>query len=275
MDVPPKSFFEGQCPARHLRRQGAKRSRFDRPAPTAQRVGMKFSEPLTPGRLIQRYKRFLADVELEDGSIVTAHCANPGAMLGLIAPGNRVWLSISTNPTRKLKYSWEVVEADFGGGPQFVGINTSHPNVIVAEAITAGFFPELTGYEAIRREVKYGKNSRVDILLEGEGKPPCYVEVKNVHMMRAFGLAEFPDSVTKRGAKHLVELGDMVAQGARAVMVYLIQMDAECFTLAADIDKVYAASFAIARGLGVEAIAACCAVTLDGISVVKRVEVAI
>lgn len=231
---------------------------------------MRFPAPLIPGRLIQRYKRFLADVELDGGAVVTAHCANPGAMLGLKATNARVWLSESDNPARKLRYSWELVEADFGDGPKLVGVNTAHPNAIVAEAIAAGFFPEFARYESARREVKYGRNSRVDILLEGEGLPPCYVEVKNVHMMRRRGLAEFPDSVTARGAKHLVELGDMVAGGAHAVMIYLIQMEAERFTLAADIDKAYAAAFEVARARGVEAIAAVCSVTLDEIRVVKR-----
>ncbi len=236
---------------------------------------MRFSQTLIEARLIQRYKRFLADVELAGGEIVTAHCANPGAMLGLVAPGNRVWLSTSDNPARKLKYSWEIVEADFGAGPQFVGINTSHPNAIVAEAIAAGFFEELSGYASLRREVKYGRNSRVDILLENAGRRPCYVEVKNVHMMRRIGLAEFPDCVTARGAKHLLELGDMVEAGARAVMVYLIQMDAEQFSLAADIDKTYAAAFALARQRGVEAIAAVCSVRPEEIRVVKRAQIII
>ena len=232
---------------------------------------MLFPSPLVEGRLVQRYKRFLADIELADGTIVTAHCANPGAMLGLVASGNRVWLSISDNPARKLKYSWEVVEADFGGGPRFVGINTSHPNAIVAEAIRNGHFPEFSAYPHLRREVKYGRNSRVDILLEGEGLPACYVEVKNVHLMRRPGLAEFPDSVTARGAKHLAELADMVAEGARAVMVYLIQMEADAFALAADIDKAYAAAFMAAKARGVEAIAIACRVDPAGVEVTHRV----
>ena len=232
---------------------------------------MQFPAPLIPGRLIRRYKRFLADVELESGETVTAHCANPGAMLGLTTPGNRVWLSHSENPARKLKYSWEVVEADFGRGPEYAGINTAHPNAIVAEAIRTGHFPEFSAYPDLRREVKYGRNSRVDILLEGEGLPPCYVEVKNVHLMRRPGLAEFPDSVTARGAKHLGELADMVTQGARAVMVYLIQMEAEAFALAADIDKTYAAAFVAARAHGVEAIAVACRVDPAGVEVTHRV----
>ena len=235
---------------------------------------MRFPNPLVPGRLLQRYKRFLADVELETGDIVTAHCANPGAMLGLTAKGNRVWLSISDNPARKLKYSWEVVEADFGRGPEYAGINTSHPNAIVAEAVAAGFFEEFAAWPRLRREVKYGKNSRVDILLEGDGVAPHYVEIKNVHLMRQPGLAEFPDSVTARGAKHLHELADMVAAGHHAPMVFLIQMDADRFTLAADIDPAYAKAFSMARAAGVAAVAVCCRVTPEGVDVTKRVPIA-
>ena len=231
---------------------------------------MRFPQPLIQGRLIQRYKRFLADVQLDTGETVTAHCANPGAMLGLKAPGARVWLSVSDNPTRKLKYSWEVVEADFGRGLEYAGVNTAHPNAIVAQAIEAGFFPEFAPWPRLRREVKYGANSRVDILLERDDGPPCYVEVKNVHMMRQPGLAEFPDSVTARGAKHLGELANMVAGGARAVMVYLIQMDADAFALAADIDPAYASAFAKAHAAGVEAIAVVCKVDPEGIIVRGR-----
>ena len=232
---------------------------------------MRFPTPLVPARLIRRYKRFLADVRMESGEEITAHCANPGAMFGLLAEGNRVFLSRSDNPARKLKYSWEVVEADFGRGPEFAGINTAHPNLIVTEAIQAGLLPSISGYSSLRREVKYGRNSRVDILLQGDGKPDCYVEIKNVHMMRDPGLAEFPDSVTVRGAKHLTELGDMVEAGHRAVMVYLIQMQADRFALAADIDKAYAAAFQLARSRGVEAIAMCCKVNPEGITVDRQV----
>jgi len=239
---------------------------------------MQFDPPLVTGRLIKRYKRFLADIALDSGEEITAHCANPGAMLGLVAPGSRVFLSRSDNPARKLKYSWEIVEADFGRGPEFVGINTSHPNALVFDAIAAGFFPEFAGYTSARREVKYGRNSRVDILLTGDGEttnlPPCYVEIKNVHMMRQPGLAEFPDSVTARGAKHLLELGDMVAAGGRAVMIYLIQMQADGFTLAADIDPAYAKAFELARARGVEAMAACCKVSPQGVVVDRRVPLA-
>jgi len=234
---------------------------------------MHFPEPLIPGRLVRRYKRFLADVALDSGEEVTAHCANPGAMLGLTAPGSRVYLSRATNPARKLRFSWELVEAEFGRGPELVGINTSHPNAIVSEAIAAGFFPEFCAYPHMRREVPYGRNSRVDILLANDAGGRCFVEIKNVHLMRMPGLAEFPDSVTARGAKHLEELAASVTSGARACMIYLIQMQADRFTLAADIDPKYAAAFAMARAAGVEAIAVCCAITPASISLERRVPI--
>ncbi|NVK34031.1 MAG: DNA/RNA nuclease SfsA [Rhodobacteraceae bacterium] len=231
---------------------------------------MKFSAPLVTGRLVKRYKRFLADVILDsDGSEVTAHCANPGSMLGLKDPGSRVWLSISDNPNRKLKYSWEIMEADGA----LVGINTSHPNRLVEEALNSGMIPDLAGFASLRREVKYGKNSRIDILLEGKDGAKTYVEVKNAHLMRQPGLAEFPDSVTARGAKHLGELADMVRDGHRAVMVFLVQRtDCNELALAADIDPVYAAAFAAAKVAGVETYAVGCAITPEEIVVDKQVK---
>ena len=232
---------------------------------------MKFPAPLIRGTLVRRYKRFLADVCLDTGEEVTAHCANPGAMTGLAAPGNPVFLSLSANPARKLKYSWEIVQTDLGRGPEYVGINTSRPNGIVSDAIRDGFFESLTGYSSLKQEVKYGLNSRVDILLSHPDRAACYVEIKNVTLMRTPGLAEFPDSVTARGAKHLVELGDMVAAGHRAVMIYLIQMQADRFKLAQDIDTKYAAAFIEARKRGVEAIAACCKVDPLGIEIDRLV----
>jgi sugar fermentation stimulation protein A len=235
---------------------------------------MRFAAPLVPATLVRRYKRFLADVVLPTGEEITAHVANPGAMTGLAAPGARVWLSKSDNPKRKLAYSWELIEVDFGGGSELVGVNTAHPNGIVAEALAAGLIPELAGYATARREVKYGKNSRVDVLLEDPARPACYVEVKNVHLMRRQGLAEFPDAVTARGAKHLDELAAMVAAGHRAVMLYLIQIgSAERFALAADIDPTYAGAFARARTAGVEAIAWRCAITADGIACARAVPI--
>ena len=223
--------------------------------------------PLISGRLLRRYKRFLADVELDNGEIITAHCANPGAMTGLKEPGIKVWLSRSDNPKRKLKFSWELVEFPDQSSNIFAGINTAHPNRIVREAIEGGKIKELAGYASLRTEVRYGQNSRIDILLEDENRPPCYVEVKNVHLLRRPGLAEFPDSVTARGAKHLVELSDMVHDGARAVMLYLIQRtDAEQFALAADIDPKYAQCFQEASGAGVEAYAYDCQISPEHVT---------
>ena len=235
---------------------------------------MRFPAPLIPATLVRRYKRFLADVLLPDGSAITAHVANPGAMTGLAAPGARVWLSKSDSRTRKLPHSWELVEVDFGGGTELVGVNTAHPNPLVGAALAAGAIPELAGYSGVRREVKYGRNSRVDFLLQGEGRPDCYVEIKNVHLRRQRGLAEFPDAKTERGAKHLEELGDMVEAGRRAVMLYLIQIgSASRFALARDIDPKYGAAFDRARTRGVEAIAYKCAIECGGIEIADAVPV--
>ena len=233
---------------------------------------MRFATPLVPATLVKRYKRFLADVVLASGETITVHCANPGGMIGLTAPGARVWLSLSGNAKRKLPHSWELIEVDFGGGAELVGINTAHPNLLAAEAIVAGSIPELAGYDSIRREVRYGESSRVDFLLESERRPPCYVEVKNVHLMRQRGLAEFPDSVTKRGAKHLAELAAMARAGNRAVMLFLVQIgSAEKFRLARDIDPAYGAAFDLARKAGVEALAYRCALSCEGIAVAERI----
>jgi len=234
---------------------------------------MDFPAPLIPARLIRRYKRFLADVTLGDGTEITVHVANPGAMLGLTEPGARVLLSRSADPKRKLSHSWELVEADFGRGAEWVGVNTAHPNRIAEEAIRAGGVASLAGYATLRREVAYGRNSRIDLLLEHPERPPCYVEIKNVHMSRRPGLAEFPDCPTARGAKHLAELAAMVSSGARAVMLYVIQMRADRFALAADIDPAYAAAFGAARAAGVEALAHVAAVTPTGITLAEPVPV--
>jgi sugar fermentation stimulation protein A len=228
---------------------------------------MDFPTPLIRGTLVRRYQRFMADVDLEDGTRVTAHCANSGSMLTVKPSGAEVWLSHADNPKRKLKYTWELVRI----GDHLVGINTNHPNAIVAEAIAAGQIPALAGYGSIRREVKYGRNSRIDILLESEGRRTCYVEVKNVHMKRdpAEGApAEFPDAVTARGAKHLDELVDMVASGHRAVMVYLVQRgDCGSFRIAGDIDPAYLEALQRALSLGVEAVCVACTVTPERIAV--------
>jgi sugar fermentation stimulation protein A len=229
---------------------------------------------LVRGTLIQRYKRFLADVRLDDGRLVTATCPNTGSMLGLCAPGSAVWLSESDSPTRKYPFTWELVEADLGRGAGLVGINTGHPNRLVAEAVTARRVKALGGYPTLRREVKYGRNSRIDLLLECPRKGLCYVEIKNVHLSRRHGLAEFPDSVTARGVKHLGEMSDMVRQGHRAMMVYLIQRsEAKRLALARDIDPGYGAAFDAARAAGVEAIALRCRVSTEEIAVDRAVDI--
>jgi sugar fermentation stimulation protein A len=230
---------------------------------------MIFPAPLVRGRLIRRYKRFLADVALDSGEVIVAHCANPGAMLGVAPPDAEVWLSASRNPLRKLAWSWELVRIGTG----LVGINTAWPNPLAEEAILAGAIPELAGYGRLTREVRYGRNSRIDLLLEAPERPICYVEVKNVHLSRGDGLAEFPDCVTARGAKHLVELADMVASGHRAVMLYVVQRgDCNRFRTAADFDPAYHAGLKVALAAGVEALVYGCAVTVDGIRIDRKLE---
>ncbi|HMR62165.1 DNA/RNA nuclease SfsA, partial [Amaricoccus sp.] len=206
---------------------------------------MEFSRPLVRGILVRRYKRFLADVMLEDGGAVTAHCANPGAMLGLANPGMAVWLEPVEDPRRKLRYSWRLVEL---GGGRFAGIDTALPNRIVAEALAAGAIPDLAGYASVRPEVRYGTGSRVDFLLTAPDRDPAYVEVKNVHLRREGAWAEFPDCVTARGAKHLRELAEVAATGGRAVMLYVIQRDdCDAVPLPAELDPAYARPFSAAR----------------------------
>lgn len=232
---------------------------------------MDFPSPLMRGTLLKRYKRFLADVRLEDGNTVTAACPNTGTMLGLTEPGMTIYLSRSGNPNRKYAHTWEMTDRPGFG---LIGINTARPNVLVEKAVTAGMIDGLAGYDGIRREVKYGANSRIDLLLEKEGLPPCYVEVKNVTLYRGPGLAEFPDCVTERGTKHLSELAAMVKAGRRAVMVYCIQGGgAQAFALTPDIDPIYHKAFHRARRHGVEAVAVTCHVGLEGISVTGTVPV--
>ena len=235
---------------------------------------MRFASALIPATLARRYKRFLADVMFDSGDMTAVHVPNPGAMTGLDRPFSPVWLSDSDNPLRTLRYTWELVEVDLGSGPELVGVNTLQPNLLVAEAIEAGLIPELRDYSSIRREVKYGSNSRADFLLEDPMRQPCYLEVKNVHLMRKPRLAEFPDSVTVRGAKHLDELASVVARGARAVLLYVIQIpSADRFAVARDIDPAYAAAFDRARSKGVEMLAWRCKVTVEGIEIAAPVPI--
>ncbi|MEL7273819.1 MAG: DNA/RNA nuclease SfsA [Pseudomonadota bacterium] len=235
---------------------------------------MKFPSPLFEGILEQRYKRFLADIRLPNGTIITAHCPNSGAMMGLNQPGARAFLSKSDNPKRKLAHTLEVLEVDAPAGPVMVGINTMHPNKLAQEAIIAGRLPTLAGYDTLRREVRYGENSRIDILLENEDRPPCYVEVKNVHLVRQAGLHEFPDCRTERGTKHLRELTTVVQGGSRAVMLYIIQRgDGDRLAFARDLDPDYVATLATAHAAGVEVLALVCTVTTQGIDAIRPVPV--
>jgi sugar fermentation stimulation protein A len=223
---------------------------------------MEFDGPLLEGRLIRRYQRFLADVELADGSLITAHTPNTGSMLGCCTPGSRVWLKDSGNPARKYRYGWEVVEAI----PEvLVGINTGLSNLLVQEAVERGVVAELQGYTSIRRELRYGEeNSRIDLLLEGT-IGCCYVEVKNVTLVED-GTALFPDAVSARGTKHLRELAAMVRQGCRAVIFYCVQRsDAGSVSPADAIDPAYGLTLREAVAAGVEPLAYRARVGLDGI----------
>jgi sugar fermentation stimulation protein A len=235
---------------------------------------MRFATPLTSAMLARRYKRFLADVMFDSGEMTTVHVSNPGAMTGLDKPYSRVWISDSQNPMRALRYTWELVEVDLGSGSELVGVNTIQPNQLVTEALQAGLIPELRDYPTVRREVKYGSNSRADFVLEDTKRPACYLEVKNVHLMRKPRLAEFPDCVTVRGAKHLGDLAAMAEQGARAVLLFVIQIpSADRFVLARDIDPDYAEAFDRARSAGVEALAWRCRVSIEGIEIATPVPI--
>lgn len=206
---------------------------------------MRFATPLVPGRLDRRYKRFLSDVVLDTGMAVTAHCPNPGSMLGLDAPGTRVWLERNADPRKKLDWGWRLVELDSG----LVTIDTGLANRVVGEALRAGEVPALAGAGEVRAEVKFGTASRVDFCLGGD----TFVEVKSVTLSRQPSLAEFPDSVTRRGMTHLRELTEVARAGRRAVMLYLVQRtDCAAMTLAADIDPEYARAYQSARAAGVE-----------------------
>ncbi|EMS78042.1 DNA/RNA nuclease SfsA [Desulfotignum phosphitoxidans] len=204
--------------------------------------------PLLPGRLIKRYKRFLADICLDSGETVTAHCPNSGSMKGCAVPGCPVWLSVSDNPRRKLKYTWELIKTP----ASMIGINTLVPNRLVKKAIENHMISELNGYSHVRSEVKTSEGTRLDLVLEGAGKDRCYVEIKNCTLVED-GTAMFPDAVTLRGQKHLDELMHLVKTGHRGVIFYLIQrMDAARFTPAAMIDQQYADKLREAADNGVE-----------------------
>ena len=205
---------------------------------------------LIEGRLVKRYKRFLADVELSDGQVVTAHCPNSGSMKGCAQKGARVWISTSDNPKRKLKYTWELIRIK----DTFIGINTQVPNKLVKQSVEHGLVSELSQYTRVTSEVKTSDHTRLDLMLEDDDGGRCYVEIKNCTLVED-GVAMFPDAVTTRGQKHLDELVALKAQGYRAVIFYLIQRtDAKRFTPADRIDPVYAEKLVRAKAHGVEII---------------------
>ncbi len=214
---------------------------------------MRFAAPLVEGTLLRRYKRFLADIELEGGGVITAACPNTGSMLGCCEPGSRAWLSESDSPTRKYRHTWELVEA----GGVMVGINTGLPNRLVVEAIEAGVIGELSGYGTIRREVPFGEErSRIDLVLESPGRAACYVEVKNVTAAVAGGVALFPDAVSARAAKHLRELMRLKEKGLRPVLVFCVQRGDVGEVRPADaIDPLYGRTLREAVAAGVEVMA--------------------
>ncbi|WP_371055361.1 DNA/RNA nuclease SfsA [Rhodosalinus sp. K401] len=225
---------------------------------------MRFQTPLVPATLLRRYKRFLADARLACGREVTAHVSNPGSMMGLAEPGRRIWLEPVDHPRRKLSWAWRLVEDDAGA---LIGVDTGAGNRLARAALEAGLVPDLAGHDEIRAEVRAGRSSRIDFRLSASGGPDTYVEVKSVTLSRRAGVAEFPDSVTRRGAKHLAELSALAAAGHRAVMLYVVQRsDARRVTLAADLDPDYARAFAAARAAGVEAVALGCRLSPDGIA---------
>jgi len=237
---------------------------------------MKFVDPYIKGILIKRYKRFLADIELEDGTVITAHTPNTGAMTGCSTPGSRVWLRETGNPDRKYPYSWEIVEAK---PDVLVGIHTGLSNKLVLEAIEDGVIEELQNYQQIFTEVPYGsEKSRIDLLLKkdaSDDNEQCYVEVKNVTLIED-NIAWFPDAVSIRGTKHLRELIKMVEQGHRAVIFYCVQRnDAVEFRPAETIDPLYAETLQRAVQAGVEAMAYIAKVSTEEIKLTQSIPVAI
>lgn len=228
---------------------------------------MIFTPAFEQGILLRRYKRFLADVQLDDGSEITIHCPNTGSMRNCLYPGEPVWFSTSDNPKRKYAHTWEQAASDEG---HIIGINTGRANALAAEAIEADVITDLSGYDTLRREVKYGsENSRIDLLLQSEGKPACYIEVKSCTLLEE-GQGYFPDAVTTRGQKHLRELMEMVKQGHRAVLLFVVQHTGITSVAAAKhIDPDYAELLTQAHQNGVEILAYSSKLSPSGASLIK------
>lgn len=231
---------------------------------------MKFAPPLARGVFLRRYQRFFADVGLPDGEVLTLHCANTGSMRNCQVSGAPCWFSRTADPRRKLPGTLEIVTT---GDGRLAGVNTGRANHLVEEAIAAGRIEALRSYAGVRREVRYGEeNSRIDFLLQGRGAP-CYVEVKSVTLSLGDGRAAFPDTVTRRGAKHLRELAAVAAEGARAVLLFCVQLsDIEVVVPAADLDPDYARALRQARRLGVEVLAWGCRLGPEEIVLERELE---
>jgi sugar fermentation stimulation protein A len=222
---------------------------------------------LVPGTLLKRYKRFLADVKLDTGEVVTAHCPNTGSMKGCSEPGRTVYLSSHDNPKRKYKYTWELIIMS----TSMVGVNTLVPNRLVHKSIEQKLIPELSEYNSIRREVKIGEHSRIDLMLTNGGAKRCYVEIKNCTLVDE-GIARFPDAVTSRGLKHIVELENLAEAGHRCMMFYFIQrMDAQVFRPADNIDPAYGRRLRQAVEKGIEVLAYDVGIDLQGIELNKKI----
>lgn len=222
---------------------------------------------LISGTLLKRYQRFLADVRLETGEIVTAHCPNTGSMKGCAEPGRPVYLSLHNNPRRKYKYTWELIAMP----TSLVGVNTLVPNRLVFKSIERNLIPELDAYNHIRREVKIGEHSRIDLMLTNGGLRNCYIEIKNCTLVSE-GIAQFPDAVTSRGLKHIIELENLVEAGHRCMMFYFIQrMDAQVFQPADHIDPEYGSRLRRAVIKGIEVLAYDVRIDLQGIELGKKI----
>jgi sugar fermentation stimulation protein A len=224
---------------------------------------MKFGTPLLPARFLRRYKRFFADVELPDRGVVTVHVPNTGSLAGCLEPGAEAYVSGSSNPKRKLAYTLELLRV----GSAWVGVNPIRANALAEEAVRSGVIAELSGFASIRREVRYGVNSRIDLLLQGDGRPECYVEVKSVTLGRG-SLALFPDAVSERASKHMAELLREAAAGARACVLFVVQRaDCTAFAPADDVDPAYGRALREAVRGGVDVLAYRATAGPDGIAV--------
>ncbi|MEW5788711.1 MAG: DNA/RNA nuclease SfsA [Pseudomonadota bacterium] len=231
---------------------------------------MEFARPLTPAVLLRRYQRFLADMRLDSGETVVAHCPNTGSMLGVNRPGSRAWLSPADNPARKLAWTWELAEGPRGG---WVGIHTGRANALVREALEAGLIAELAGFTGLRMEARLSARSRTDLLLDFPGGP-CYVEVKNLTAAADGGQGFFPDAVSERAHKHLDELSAVVAAGGRAAVVFCVQReDVEEVAPADHIDPEFGRRLRAAARQGVELFALGARLSPRGITLARRLPV--